>query len=132
MSRENIEVVKSAIAAYNRRDFDAIREVSQPDVQLDWSASRGLEAGIYRGQDETIRFYEEFLGTFEEVDVEPEHFIESGDSVIVPNTTRVHGRDGIETVARSAFVFEVRDGLIARVRLYQETEEALETVRRKD
>jgi ketosteroid isomerase-like protein len=58
--------------------------------------------------------------------IEPERFIESDDSVVVPNTSRFKGRDGIETVARSALVYELRDGRIARVCLYQDTAKALE------
>ena len=128
MSQDNVETVQRGIAAYNQRDMDAVRAVSHADVELDWSASRGLEAGVYRGLDEVVSFYENFLGTFEEVRIEPDRFIESGDSVVVPNVARVRGRDGVKTVARSAFVFDVRDGLIARIRLYQEIHEALESV----
>src|SRR5882672_10959078 len=102
MSQENVDLVKRSIEAYNRPDFEALREVTHADAQLDWSESRGLEAGIYHGVDEVMGFYENFLGTFEEVDIKPDRFIESGDSVVVPNTAHVRGRDGIETVARSA------------------------------
>ena len=126
MSQENVEVVRHAIAAYNRRDFEAIRDLNHPDVQVDWSASRGLAAGVYQGQEEVMRFYQDFLGTFEEVQIEPERFIESGDSVVVPNSAQIRGRDGIEVVARSAIVFEIRGGLVARICLYQDTHEALE------
>jgi ketosteroid isomerase-like protein len=96
-------------------------------VQVDWSASRGLQAGVYQGHEEVMRFYRTFLDTFEEVHIEAERFIESGDSVVVvPNSAQIRGRDGIEIVARSALVFEVRGGRVAVVRLYQETHEALE------
>jgi ketosteroid isomerase-like protein len=126
MSQENVEVVRRAIAAYNRRDFEAMRALNHPDIELDWSASRGLEAGVYKGWGEVVRFYQNFLGTFQDVDIEPERFIESGDLVVVPNTAQLRGRDGIETVARSALIFEVRSGRLARICLYQETREALE------
>jgi ketosteroid isomerase-like protein len=126
MSQENVEVVRRAIAAYNRRDFEAMRALNHPDIELDWSASRGLEAGVYKGWGEVMRFYQNFLGTFQDVDIEPERFIESGDLVVVPNTAQLRGRDGIETVARSALIFEVRSGRLARICLYQETREALE------
>jgi ketosteroid isomerase-like protein len=127
-SEGNVEVVRRAIDAYNRRDFDAIRALNHPDLQLDWSASRGLEADVYDGVEEVIGFYRNFIGTFEEVQIEPDSFVESGDSVVVPNVARVRGRDGVETVARSAFVFDVREGLITRICLYQETHEALEAL----
>ena len=121
-----MEIVKRSIAAYNRRDFEALQGVSHLDLELDWSASLGLEARVYEGREQVLSFHENYLDTFEEVDVQPDRFIESGDWVVVPNTARVRGRDGIETVARSAFGFEVQDGLITRICLYQETQEALE------
>jgi ketosteroid isomerase-like protein len=126
MSEENTEIVKRSLDAYNRRDFDAIRAISDPNLEVDWSASRGLEVGVYRGLEEVLRFYRTFFETFEKVEIEPEHFIESGKSVVVPNTAHIRGRDGIEIAARSAFVFETRGGRVARICLYQETHEALE------
>jgi ketosteroid isomerase-like protein len=125
---ENVGLVKRSLAAYNRRDFEAMRGMSLPDVKVDWSASRGLEAGIYQGVEDVMGFYRNFLDTFETVAIEPDRFIESGDSVVVPNTAYLRGRDGIETVARSTFVFELRGDCIARISLYQETQEALEAV----
>ena len=127
MSQENVEVVRRALALYNRRDFEALEALNHPDVELDWSASRAPFAGVYRGWPEVLRFYKDvFVEAFEENVIEPERFIESNDSVVVPNIGRVRGRDGIHAVVRSAIVFEVRDGLIVRIRLYQETREALE------
>ncbi len=125
MSEQNVEVARRAIAAYNRRDFEAMKGLNHPDVELDWSASHGLGAGVYQGHEAVFGFYRDFLGTFESVTIEPERFIESEDSIVVPNTTQTRGRDGMETVARSAFVFELRSGLIARIRLFQETSDAL-------
>jgi ketosteroid isomerase-like protein len=128
MSRKSVEIVKGSLDAYNRRDFDAIRAVSDPDLEVDWSASRGLEVGVYRGVDDVVDFYRTFLDTFEKIEIEAERFIDSGDSVVVPNTAHLRGRDGIATVARSAFVFELRGDRIASIRLYQETRQALEAV----
>jgi Ketosteroid isomerase-related protein len=132
MSEENVEIVRRSIAAYNRRDFEALGRLNGPDVEVDWSASRGLQAGIYQGREEVLRFYQGFLEMFDKVNLEPDRFIESGDSVVVPNAAQIRGRDGIETVARSALVFELRGGRIARICLYQETREALEAVGLQD
>ena len=106
MSKESVEIVKHSLDAYNRRDFDAIRALSDPDLEVDWSASRGLEAGVYRGVEEVVGFYRTFLDTFENVEIEAERFIASGAFVVVPNTSHLRGRDGIATAARSAFLFE--------------------------
>jgi ketosteroid isomerase-like protein len=128
MSQENVDVVQRAISAYNRRDLEAIRAIDDPEIQLDWSASRGLEAGIYQGREATIGFYRNLFDTFERVTIKPERFIESGDSVVVPNSTQMRGRGGVDTVARSALLFEVRSGRILRICLYQDTHEALAAV----
>jgi ketosteroid isomerase-like protein len=125
MSRENVKIVRAAIDAFNRRDLKAWDALSHPDVEVDWSGSRGLEAGVYRGREETNRFVRTFE-TFERVVTEPERFIESGDSVVVPNSARFRGRDGIETVARTTVVYELLGGRVARVCLYQDTADALE------
>jgi ketosteroid isomerase-like protein len=132
MSEETVDIVRRAIDAYNRRDFDEIRALNHHEVEVDWSASRGLAAGIYRGEDEVLAFYRDFLDTFEQIRIEPDRYLESGDFVVVPNSSYNRGRDGIETIARSALSFEVRDGLIARIRLYQETSEALEAAGLKE
>jgi ketosteroid isomerase-like protein len=126
MSQQDIDVVRASIEAYNRRDLDALGRLNRPDLEVDWSASVGLEARVYRGLDEVMRFYRNFLETFEQVTVLPDRFIDGEGSVVVPNAAEMHGRDGIKTVAHSTLVFELRDGRIARIRLFQETEAALE------
>ena len=127
MSQDNVEVVRRAIGAYNRRDFEAMRVLSEPDTEIDWSESRGPDAGVYRGFDECIAFYQQWFDAFETIDIEAERFIERGDTVVVPNVARLVGRDGVETSARSALVFQLRNGLLARVRMYQDTSAALES-----
>ena len=126
MSEKNVEFVRRMIDAYNRRDLEAMRAGTHPDVEVDWSASRGFEASVYRGWDEAGRFFGNWFNTFEQIEFKPERFIESGDLVLVPNTAVIRGRDGIETVARSCLTYEFREGLISRVCLYQDTDEALE------
>jgi ketosteroid isomerase-like protein len=128
MGQGVVDVVRRAISAYNRRDLEALREINHPDVEADWSASRGPDAGVYQGVSEVLGFFETYFDTLEQVRIEAEDFIESGDLVVVPNVAHIRGRDGIEAVARSAIVFEVQGGLVVRLRLYQETGEALEAV----
>jgi ketosteroid isomerase-like protein len=128
MSQENVEIAKRMIDAYNRCDLDVLRAIFDPDTELDWSASRGIEAGVYRGIDATLRWLTGYLNTFEEMIVEPDCFIDAGESVVVPNVARVQGRDGIEVSARGTFVYTVRGRRITRLCLYQETEEALKAV----
>jgi ketosteroid isomerase-like protein len=128
MSQENVDMVGRALDAYTRRDVDALRALSHPDTVLDWSASRGWLADVYRGIDECLRFYADYFEAFDEIDIRPDRFIEAGDSVVVPNVAHQRGRDGIEVSARSTLVFTVRDRKLVRICLYQDTDQALKAV----
>jgi ketosteroid isomerase-like protein len=99
-----------------------------PDGEIDWSRSRGPLKGVYRGQGELEVFWDAFWSTFEDVQVEMQGFTEVGSEVVVPNTAHIRGRQGIEVVARSTFVFTIENGHITRLRLFQERAEALEAV----
>jgi ketosteroid isomerase-like protein len=128
MSRDNVEIVRQSLDAYSRRDVEAMRARNDPDLELDWSASAGWLAGVYRGFDEALRFYAGYFEAFDKIVIEPDRFIEAGDFVVVPNVARQWGRDGIEVSARSTLVFTVRNRKIARIRLYQDVGQALEAV----
>jgi ketosteroid isomerase-like protein len=113
------DVVRRHIDAYNRRDLRALRALSSPDVELDWTASRWLGAGLYSGVEAVLCFLQDYFDTFEEVIIEPESFTAAGHSVMVANAARMRGREGIEVVARSTLAFTVRSGKVSRVCLHQ-------------
>jgi ketosteroid isomerase-like protein len=128
MSQQNVAVAQLCIDAYNRRDLEALRVLSDPDTELDWSASRGVEAGVYEGIDAVLRLYSAYFDAFEEIIIEPDRFIDAGESVVVPNLSRSRGREGIEVLARSTLVITFRSRKVTRICLYQATEQALEAV----
>jgi ketosteroid isomerase-like protein len=130
---QNVEIVRQAHEAFNRPDLgvfdlDAFYRLADPDLVVDWSRSNGLEAGIYRGEAATRRFWNTFFEAFERVVVEPLEFIEHGESVVVPHHFHAWGRQGVEVDAHSTVVLTVRDGRIIEMRLYRQTAEALEAV----
>lgn len=126
MSQENVEVVRRSLEAYARRDVAAMRKLNDPEMELDWSASRSWLSGVYRGFDEAPRFYEGYFEAFATIEIEPSSFIELGESVVVPNVAHQRGRDGIEVSAKSTLVFTLRGRRIVRTCLYQTTEQALQ------
>jgi ketosteroid isomerase-like protein len=128
MSQENVEIVRRSLDAYSRRDIESLRTLNHPDLELDWSASRGSLAGVYRGFEDALRFYTEYYETFAASAIEPDRFVEAGDLVVVPNVVRQRGRDGIEVTARSTLVFAVHNRQITRICLYQDENEALKAV----
>src|ERR1700730_5865532 len=133
MSQENVELARQAHEAFNRPDLgvfdlDAFYLLADPDLVVDWSRSDGLEAGIYRGEDATRRFWNTFFEAFERVVVEPLEVIEHGESVVIPHPLHGWGLAGVRVDAHSTVVRTVRDGRIIELRLYRQTAEALEAV----
>jgi len=126
MPGENVAAVQRHNEAWNRGDLTAWLASFSSDPEIDWSRARGLLKGVYRGRSELEAFWEAFWSTFEDVRVEIHGFTEVGSEVVVPNTAHVRGRQGIQVVARSTFVFTVENGQITRQRLFQEQAEALE------
>jgi ketosteroid isomerase-like protein len=128
MSQDNMEVVRRNVESYNRRDLDVILGNWAPDAVLDWSNSRGVEAGVYRGRGEIRAFWQRFLATWDEVRIEiVDGPVEVEDGVVVvENVTYLRGRDGIEVQARSAWLITIRDGETTSFTMYQTKQEALE------
>ena len=128
MSKENVEIVRGSIEAWNRRDLTSWAASLHSDVELDWSRSRAPFRGVYRGRDGIETFWGLFWATFMDVQIEIHSFTEAGSEVVVSNTAHMRGREGIEVVARSALAHTVEHGQITRLRLFQGQAEALEAV----
>jgi len=127
MSQENVEVVRRSFAAYNRGLIEDALELWAPDASWDWSNSRGLDPGVFRGHGEIREFWERFFELFPEIRLEILDLLEvEDDLLIVENVAHLRGRDGIETQARSAWLITFRDGEQTSLTLYQTKQEALE------
>jgi hypothetical protein len=48
MSQKNVEIVKTAIEAINREDWDAAFQGAAPGFELDFSRALGPYRGVYR------------------------------------------------------------------------------------
>src|SRR6266516_1763538 len=128
MSQENVEIVRAAIEAWNRRDLTTWLASFRSDAEIDWSRARGPFKGVYRGHGEHEAFWDVFWSTFDDVQVETYDVAEAGCEVVLSNTAHMRGREGIKVTAKSTFVWTVENGQITRFRMFQERTEALEAV----
>ena len=128
MSQENVEIVRRAIAAFNRGSLDAALQDFAPDATLDWSHSRGPNAGVYVGHDAIRRFCTDMTDPFERHAFVAGEFIPHGDHVVVPVVGRMTGRGGIEVEVKTAVVATLRGGRLVRWTMYQDKLEALKAV----
>jgi len=123
----NVEKVRRATDAYSRRDLDGWLAEWAPNAVLDWSNSRGFDAGVYRGHQEIRAFAQRLLAAFEEVRIELVDPVEvEGGVVVAENLAYLRGRDGIEVEARSAWLITIEGDKTTALTLYQTKQEALE------
>ena len=129
MSRQNVEIAKRVIDAFNRRDVDAIFECVNPDVEWFPAMSVTFGGGL-RGREGIESYVREVSDTWEEYRVVVQDFRELADERVLA-LSRIEGRgagSGGLVDAEMAQVFDFRDGRIARVRTYLDHSKALEAV----
>ena len=118
-----VELVRGQWKAVNRRDLDALMSLCPPDGVYDPSPN-GL--GVFEGPVAIRGFIEEWWGAFEELRYELEEVLDLGNSVVfavVRQDARPAGSTG-HVRAREAYVYEWVDGMIARVTIYLDIDEA--------
>lgn len=115
---------------FNARDVDALLSLATPDLEWDWSRSRGPDSTVLRGREPVRRFLCSNWEHWESIEMTPEDVIDAGDDVLVFVHVRLRGRDGIELEVRGPHVQTWRDGKLARYRLFQERDEALAAIGR--
>ena len=120
-----MEIVRAALDAGDRGDWDEFMSYLSPDIEIDARAI-GEWRGIYRGSDQVERGMQRFREPWKSVRTEIDEFIDAGEHVVTRGTAHFVGRDGIEVQAGGAYCWTFRDGVIIRVLFSNEFNEALE------
>jgi ketosteroid isomerase-like protein len=123
MSQENVEVVRQLFAALGREDFPAALQLFDSDVE--WSTTEG---GDYRGIEGVTNSYVEWMEPWQEHNIEPEEFIESGDDQVLAtiHLTARGEHSGMEIDQRFFQVYTLREEKIIRMVEYLDRARALE------
>ena len=125
MSQENVEVVRRAVAAVNRRDIDAYLACCTDDVQL--STPLTEVTGVYEGPDGIRRFFADVGDTGPDFQLTIERVEAIGpDRVLAFMRLTATGRaSGIPQDARTGNVYDFTGGKIERIRIFGDRDEAL-------
>jgi uncharacterized protein len=126
MSQENVEVVRRAIAGYNRIDVDLVEELFDPDVRLE-PILAGVEGVTYRGRTGILEWRSQLDEIFAEVHADYSRIEESGDVVLVTGKTTGQGRtSGVPIEQHWVAAVRLRQGKISYVAFCRTRAEALE------
>jgi ketosteroid isomerase-like protein len=133
MSQENVEVVRGAHEAFNRRDVAAL--LALLDQEVEWIPILAvLEGRVYRGHAGVRRWIQELDTDWESFETCPEEFRDLGDRVLILGSWRARGRvSGVQLENQpGSWVAHVKDGKVTRQQTYTDRAEALKAADLKE
>jgi ketosteroid isomerase-like protein len=126
MSQENVEVAMQAIEAFNGRNVDAFAFLTTPDFE--WAPSMvAVEGETFQGREGIDRYFRSLSNSWEQFHIHRDRFRDAADLVVMLG--RLEGRgvgSGVPVDAPLGMVFDLRGGMISRIRGYLDHAEALE------
>jgi ketosteroid isomerase-like protein len=127
MAKDNVETVKRAIGAFNRRDVDALAELTTADFEWFPAFLGAVEGDSHRGRQGIEAYFRAASETWEDVRLLGEDFRElGGDRVLMLGRVEGRGRgSGAQVDAPHGVVWNFRGGRISRVRAYLDHGDAL-------
>jgi ketosteroid isomerase-like protein len=127
MSKEDVQLARDVIAAYNRRDVAGLVEMATDDFEwVTWTGT--VEPTTYHGAEGLARYFRD-ADVWELLNLEIREFRDLGDEVLVVGMFHARGGgSGAEVHVPYYSAFFTRGGKLARVLSFQTEEEALRAV----
>jgi ketosteroid isomerase-like protein len=124
MSQENVEIVRSAFAAFERGDVSHIINLMADDL-----VTHRLEPdnAIYHGREGFFQATAEWTEGFEDWRATAEEFLDAGDDVLVQVHQTARGKgSGVPVESHFWFVFAMHERKVARLSFHTKKASALE------
>src|SRR5262245_51095231 len=125
MSRENVGVVRSVLAAWGRYEESSVLPLLDPKVVFD-ATRRRVNPKTYVGMEGLRRMLADRDEVGEEFRTEPDEFLDAGDRVVVIGRWGGNGEGSVaggqEPTAR---LFSIRDGAVLRLEFGRQREGGL-------
>jgi ketosteroid isomerase-like protein len=127
MSRENVEVVRRWIDAYNGRDMEGVIGLTDPDFQFR-SYFVGIES-VFHGHEGLRTYFTQLDDAYESFQVVASDLIDAGAAVLMVAQAQWRGKGSGATGATPIFpAFWLRSGKVVRGETFSDRREALEAV----
>jgi ketosteroid isomerase-like protein len=111
--------VRVGFAATNRRDFESLLARYHPDAETHHhpDSHELIHEPLLRGREGVVRFFEQWLETWDDVRYEPVELLDpGGERFMVLSQIAATGRgSGVPVRQPFAQLFQLKDGLIVRV-----------------
>jgi ketosteroid isomerase-like protein len=129
MSRENVEVVRRGVEAWNQHDADLWLSYAAPEVEWMPAGPATVERTAYRGFEEVATGFATVWGTWEEFRLQESEVRDLGDSVLWLGRVKMKGAAShVELDQEFATHVELRNGKVTAVRSFLGWEEALDAL----
>lgn len=118
----NVALVKSLYDLFARKDYEAFREISSPDIL--WIQNEGFPGGAtHQGADAVIRdVFQSFRNEWDGWKYEIDEYLDAGATVIVLGRyVGTHRSTGKAMTSSAAHVYDLNRGRITRFRQYADT-----------
>jgi ketosteroid isomerase-like protein len=130
-SADNVELLRRFYESFNQKDLDSVLELCTDDVEVykDPEVVEMVAAFTPRGQERVAQYLRGWLDSWDDYHARPEEFLQAGEEVAALTQARARGRNSqFEIEGEMADVFTVREGRIARFRLYVQRHTALDAL----
>jgi ketosteroid isomerase-like protein len=129
MSQENVEVVRRAVDAWNRRDPDLWRSYATPDIEWTPAGPAAVEGTVYRGHDEVVAGLESVWQTWDEVFFEESDVREFEEATLWLGRLKLRGASSHVSLDQEFAVrFVLRDGKLAAIEAFLSRQAALDAM----
>ena len=127
MSQADVETIRSGLAALNRRDVEGMVATLRPDAEL-VPLRAVLDGTVYRGHDGLRRWLADMAEDWDDLRIECDELRGlAGSRVLVLGRFHARGKSsGVRLDQPAAWICELSDGKVARIRFFADATAALE------
>jgi ketosteroid isomerase-like protein len=125
VSRENVELVRQLLQAFNERDLEAFVALTAPDFE--WSPSVvAVDGEVFRGPEGIETYFGRMADAWAEFKTLADEMRDLGERVLVVGRLRGVGlSSGAPVEVPLSILYDVRDGRITRMHSFLDPDEAL-------
>jgi ketosteroid isomerase-like protein len=126
MSADDVELVRHLLELWEQRDWSAVAEYVDPNLEFVRSGAGVGLAGEWRGPTDAWRAILEWRESFDELRDQVEDIIDAGDRVLVLVKQTARGRtSGAPVQLDAAYLITLRDRRVVRLETYADHTEGI-------